>query len=261
MDRKILKLPFTLKSVPDWTCPTCGKGMLRIKKDTFFKEEVLKSRSHNCEAWEPEWLEYVYSCLFVCNNEQCKEVVASSGVGSVDSDMDEDEKGEMIEVYEDYFRPRFFEPHLVLMNIPEKCPEAISAPLKESFRLFFAAPSAAANNVRVAIEELLTDLKVKRFNVKNNKRHFISLHQRIDLMPPKHAKLKALILAIKWLGNAGSHSHDGKNEISMDDVMDLYELMEHVLGEIYSSKTKKLEALAKKVNKKKGPGKKEKPLF
>jgi len=261
MDRKILKRPFTLKSVPDWTCPTCRRGILRIKNGTLFKEELLKSRNHNCEEWEPEWIEYIYSCLFVCNNDQCKEVVACSGVGSVDSDVDEDGKGEMIQVYEDYFMPRFFEPHLMLMDIPEKCPESISAPLKESFRLFFAAPSAAANNVRVAIEELLTDLKVKRFNVRNNKQHFISLHQRIESLPPKHSNLKEFLRAIKWLGNAGSHSHDGKNEVSMDDVMDSYEFMEHVLGEVYASKTKRLVSLAKKVNKKKGPGKKQTPLF
>ncbi len=40
----------------------------------------------------------------------------------------------------------------------------------------------------------------------------------------------------------------------MDDVMDAYELTEHVLQEIYEPRIKKLKAIAKKVNKKKGPG-------
>lgn len=43
------------------------------------KEERRDSRDHSHEAWEPEWIQYVYSCLLVCSNDQCKEVVASSG--------------------------------------------------------------------------------------------------------------------------------------------------------------------------------------
>jgi hypothetical protein len=35
--------------------------------------------------------------------------------------------------------------------------------------------------------------------------------------------------------------------------MDSYEFIEHILQEIYAAKASKLKALAKKVNKKKGP--------
>lgn len=66
-----------------------------------------------------------------------------------------------------------------------------------------------------------------------------------------YAQLKDLILAIQWRGNAGSH--DGAAEASLDDVMDSYEFTEHFLQEIYAAKASKLKALAKKVNKKKGP--------
>jgi hypothetical protein len=38
-----------------------------------------------------------------------------------------------------------------------------------------------------------------------------------------------MIYAIKWLGNAGSHDGDA---VSMDDVMDSYELLEHILEEL-----------------------------
>ncbi|MGB3133805.1 MAG: DUF4145 domain-containing protein, partial [Candidatus Macondimonas sp.] len=85
------------------------------------------------------------------------------------------------------------------------------------------------------------------------KRRFISLHQRIALLPPKYAHLKDLILAIKWLGNAGSH--DGGSEVTLDDVMDSYELTEHILQEVYAPKLEKLQKIAKNVNKKKGPAK------
>ena len=63
--------------------------------------------------------------------------------------------------------------------------------------------------------------------------------------------LKDLILAIKWLGNAGTH--DGGAKVTLDDVMDAYELTDHILQEVYSPKLAKLHKLAKKVNKQKGP--------
>lgn len=251
MDRKTLKLPFTLDSAPDWTCPTCQIAPLRIRKDSFIKDERRHARDHSHDAWEPEWIEYVYSCMLVCSNDKCKEVVSSCGTGSVGWSVGEDEEGIPEQIYEDYFRPKYFEPHLKLMKFPKGCPESVSKPLEDSFALFFASSSAASNSVRIAIEALLTELKIRRFNLVGGKRRFVSLHQRIALLPAKYAHLKDLILAIKWLGNAGSH--DGATEVSLDDVMDSYELTEHILQEIYAPKASKLKALAKKVNKKKGP--------
>lgn len=149
-----------------------------------------------------------------------------------------------------FFRPKYFEPPLQLIDIPEECPETVSVPLRDSFRQFFSNPTSASNNVRISVEALLTSLGVKRFNTTNSKRIFLSLHSRIDLLPSKHSELKEPLLAIKWLGNAGSHAD---SPISMDDVMDGYQLMDHVLQELYTQKSKKAKALAKLINKKKGP--------
>ena len=85
------------------------------------------------------------------------------------------------------------------------------------------------------------------------------MHERITLLPIPYAPLKELILAIKWLGNAGSHAN---GKITIDHVMDSYDMFEHVLGQIYVPKTKKLQALARKVNKQKCPvNKKSKGFF
>ena len=252
MDRKILKLPFTLDGAPDWVCPTCQKAPLRIRKESFSKEEKSQSKDHSHEAWEPEWIEYIYSCMLLCANDQCKEVVASGGTGSVRYAVGEDENGQPAEFYDDYFRPKFFVPNLKLLHVPENCADtAVASALENSFVLFFAAPHAALSSVRIAIESLLTELKVRRFNVVDGKQRFINLHQRIALLPGKWAHLKEMMLAIKWLGNAGSHN--GGKEVTHDDVLDAYELTEHILQEVYAPKLSKLAKLAKKVNKKKGP--------
>jgi hypothetical protein len=260
MDRKNLTRPFSIENVPDWTCPTCGNGSLLVLKDSFHKDERLHSRDHSDDAFDPDWIEYVYSCLLRCSNETCREVVSNSGTGSVDTKNYRNHLGDWDAEYVDLFQPKFFEPHLILMDIPTKCSTSVVNALNESFKLFFVAPSAAANSVRIAIEELLTELKVKRFKLtkpKNKsssplmekKRQIINLHDRIELIPAKHTELKEMLKAIKWIGNAGSHTAD---VITHDHVLDAYEFMEHVLAQIYSSKSK-LTSLAKKINKNKGP--------
>lgn len=253
MDRKLFKLPFQPESPLDWQCPTCGKGLLRIKKETFFSDELAHSKkSYNHEAWEPEWMEHIYSCLMQCSNDNCQEVVASTGTGFVDWDIVEIKQGETEQVYSNYYRPSYFQPHLKIIPIPDDTPEEVIDSLNDSFKLFFCSPSAAANHVRASVEAMLTDLKVKRYDVSGSKRRPINLHRRIDLLPTKYNELKELLIAVKWLGNAGSHSGD---ELTIDDVMDTYEIMEHVLDEIYGKKLTKIKSIAKKVNKAKGPKK------
>lgn len=252
MDRKALKRKFTIERAPEWNCPKCEKGILKLKKETFAQEEPNHSRNHQHDAWEPEWIEYVYSCLFYCSNTSCREVVASTGTGGVDWDVDYDEHGNQEQVWSDYFRPKFFEPPLKIITIPTDCPESVKTPLIESFRLLFSSPSASANNIRIALEHLLNELKITRYKLVAGKRRIVSLHERISKIPAKYDELKDLMLAVKWLGNAGSHDNDS---MTLDDVFDAYEMTEHVLHEIYETKKKKLKALAKMVNKKKGPTK------
>lgn len=250
MDRRTLKKAFTLDKTPEWICPTCGKGLLTIKKESFFKDELMHSRDRGHDAWEPEWIEYVYSCLLYCSNSGCKEVVASTGTGKVDWDVGYDDDGHEEQVWSDYFRPKFFEPPLQIISIPDGCPASIQSPLVESFRQIFSSPSASANSVRIALEHLLTELKISRYKLAGGRRRIVSLHERISKIPAKYDDLKDLILAVKWLGNAGSHDNENVN---IDDVLDAYEMTEHVLSEIYEPKKQRLKAIAKKVNKKRGP--------
>lgn len=252
MDRRLYKLPFTPENQLNWLCPTCGQGLLRIKKGSFFSAELSESKkAHDHYDWDPDWVSLNYSCLFCCQNEQCGETIASCGIGYLDWDIIEDEDGLEQQVYSGHFKPKHFEPHLNIINIPKKVPDTVKQSLNRSFELFFSSPAAASNQVRSAVEAILTDLKIKRYSTKkNHKRSRLNLHQRIDLLPLKYNVYKELLFAVKWLGNAGSH--EGK-ELTIDDVMDAYEIMEHILVEIYSAKTDRLKAIAKKVNKNKGP--------
>ena len=254
MNRKLYKLPFRRDSIPQWECPKCAKGILTVVKDTFHSEESSESKkARGCEAWDPDWIDYVYCCMLQCNNTQCKEVVSSSGKGNVDFDVDYDVDGYPEQVWSDFYRPKHFQPHLNIFTVPNDTPESVKEQINKSFEVFFSSPSSASNSIRVALEELLTDLKVKRYQVKGGKRMFINLHKRINLLPSKYKEFKELFLAVKWLGNAGSHS---SNKITLDDVMDSYEIMDLALNRIYENTSKTVEKLAKDINKRRGPQKK-----
>jgi len=251
VDRKLYKVPFTREKSPDWICPQCRKGVLRFVDGSFHAAERRLSReARDHEAWDPDWIEYTYSGLLSCANDQCKESVSTAGTGGVDIDVIFGHDGEPEQTWADFFRPKYFEPPLAIIDLPKECPASVSEPLQESFRLFFCSPSSASNSVRIALEELLNELGIKRFAVSNGKRRVLSLHTRIGLLPQKYAELRDLLFAIKWLGNAGSHAD---STISIDDVMDAYELIDHVLQELYAQRSKKAKELAKAINKKKGP--------
>jgi hypothetical protein len=64
----------------------------------------------------------------------------------------------------------------------------------------------------------------------------------------KYSNIKELLLAVKWIGNTGSHA----TEISRVAVMDAYDMLEHCLDLLYGEK-KDLMTLAKAINRKKGP--------
>lgn len=251
MDRTSFHLPFSEQNVPKWPCPKCRASHLAlVPKSLVHKETPESLREHDHEAWEPDWIRYVFSCIFECANAECRQVISCCGEGRVDYFEYEDEEYERKQSHEDLFTPKYFNPPLELMDFPKDCPAEAADHLSQSFALFFADPGAALNCARAAVEAVLTNLGIKRFAVVKGKRKPINLHQRIQLLPPKYDELKELLVAVKWMGNAGSHDGEKPNA---GDVRTTYDLLEHALSEIYEAKSKKLKALAKKVNKKKGP--------
>ncbi|UBI32352.1 DUF4145 domain-containing protein (plasmid) [Acinetobacter variabilis] len=78
------------------------------------------------------------------------------------------------------------------------------------------------------------------------------LHLRIEQDVPTHVILspyKDYLMAIKWLGNSGSHDLE---EITLQDIMDVYEIMEFVLRNLYGNVQNTLQK-AQLINQKKGP--------
>lgn len=250
MDRTPYQLPFFIHQLPVWSCPTCHIGHLTLDEKNLLKRETSESiREYKHDAWEPDWIHYVFSCIFLCSNPNCKEPVTCTGTGRVEIVEYEDEEHGFVQTTDEIFTPQYFQPHLVLMDIPQKCSVEVRSNLAQSFAIFFVDPGAAMNCARAAVEALLNDLGIRRFTVAKGKQKPISLHQRIQSLPTKHQELTELLLAVKWLGNAGSHDGDKPTGA---DVQIMYDLLEHVLSEIYEGKSEKLKAIAKVVNNNKG---------
>jgi len=68
-----------------------------------------------------------------------------------------------------FFSPKHFSPHLKIFICPEDTPDNVSKEIERSFSLFFSDAPSAANHIRIALEDLLTHLKIKRYIVKGKK--------------------------------------------------------------------------------------------
>ncbi|WP_142418311.1 DUF4145 domain-containing protein [Citrobacter braakii] len=257
MNRKKLTSTFFLDGEFPWACPSCNRYSLKIVESSFHKD--ITSQSHDIcnhfNQWIPEEIEYKYSCLLKCQNKTCNEIISSVGSGFIDLISYKVVEGYDYPepIYGDYYKPMFFEPSLNLISIPDRCPDSIREPLRESFKLFFSSTGSSANNARVAIEALLTEMEVPTKKIdKNGKPAFMPLHERIGKIPGEYNHVKDMLTAIKWIGNSGSHHGDAKPLV--DDVIDIYELIEHVLEEVYAPRLSRLTAIAERINQNKGPG-------
>jgi hypothetical protein len=59
-----------------------------------------------------------------------------------------------------------------------------------------------------------------------------------------------MLMATKWIGNGGSHSES----LARESLFDGFDLLGHVLRESFAPDGKRLERIAKRVNRRKGRG-------
>lgn len=241
-DRKNFQTPFTKGSWPEWKCPTCGVGLLQLRRKTLHKDMTGPSKLETQHpAWDVEWVEQRFSCLFYCNNEKCAEVCCVSGTGTVSEEPQDDLQ--TIE-YVEYFAPRFFLPAPLIFSAPRETPEELLEALHDSFTAYWVEPSQAANKIRQTIELLLDHLGIQKQSP-NGK--LIKLHHRIEALEGRGADLREQLLAIKWLGNTGSH----EGGLTKDDVLDAYEILDHVFTELFGNRQRVAE-LTREINERKG---------
>ena len=214
-----------------------------VPKSLDFQETAASARQHGHGAWDPDWISYVFVARARCSNEICAQPFALSGTGGVEPDYDEEGSADWAE----YFKPSHCDPMPHIIDIPGKCPDAVKKALGDAFALFWGYPESCAGRIRLALERLMDHLGIpKRRKAKNGKYVDLKLHDRLDAFALKDSTAGAQLMALKWVGNAGSH--DGV--VSQADLLDAFEVLEHVLAEVIEQRSKKVAALAKKLTQK-----------
>jgi len=252
--RTIWKNSFSTTAVPEWTCPTCEKGVLQaLKKDYTVVESPSSKEARQHEAWEPEWISGHFTGLLKCSNEVCADRIVIVGEMSMTEEPDyEDEyegSGYGFKVVE-VLSPTYFFPHLKIFQIHTDVPDEIKDAINNSFKLYWVDTASCANKIRVVIELIMDEQKIQSTYIERRKRKIYSLHKRIEFFKVKKPDEGDLFMAIKWIGNSGSHKNE---DLTKDDLLDAYEILSHVTSKLYEKTTKRIKQMTKKINKRKKP--------
>lgn len=247
IDRELWTKPFMIENPPNWICPRCRRGILRPVEGSFLSENtgaIDEDESKYGGRLETDIYSFHFGITLRCNNQECHELVISCGEGWAEPYLTE--KGE--QEWHELFLPEYFYPPLLIFPIPVECPASVLSRAKASFKLFFADPPAAANYVRKAVEEILTIEGVRRYSAKG-KRKPINLHDRIKAFEKDGPEIAKKLLALKWLGNEGSHS----DTLTKEDIMDAYEILEATLDELYVGYRVSIDKKVAEINKREKP--------
>ncbi|WNG16815.1 DUF4145 domain-containing protein [Cystobacter fuscus] len=249
-DRTKWTVPFTTDRATSWPCPRCEEGTLVPVKKSFTAEDTAESRKNSAhEAWEPDWNKGRFAGRLVCTRTECAESVVVCGDTSVVQDGFDPEEGP---TYTTELHPVFFHPALPLFRVPPTCTEKVRAELNRAWALYWLDSASCANRVRTCVELVLTHLKVPRFRrTQTNRRIMLRLHDRIELFKQRDAELAQALMAVKWIGNIGSHE-GGAGGMGRDDVLNGLELLEYVLVEVFEQRSKRLARMGKQIVKRKG---------
>ena len=247
LKRQLWKPPFA--DFPSWPCPACEFGTLALMEGSLTIVETGRSEeSKRHDAWEPTWKDERFIAMLVCNNVNCKESVAACGRTRHVDDHDY-ERQELN--WARLFQPTFLAEAPPVFPIPEHCPHEIKRELMQAFSVMWSDVGLSANRLRSAIEALLDQQKIQKTTVQSSGRRVrLTLHRRIGVFRNKNADAARSLEAVKWLGNVGSHA--SLDALTIDDLLDGFELFEHAIDRVYIRREEQLRKLAKVINKQKG---------
>jgi Domain of unknown function (DUF4145) len=225
-----------------YLCPKCSVGFLVPDQDTFKATEPAYSKNaHADDAFDADWITYRFTVTCICTKPTCGEIAFVTGTGSVDQRYTGDE-GQF--EYYDHFSIKSFFPSPQLCHVPTDTPDAVGKLLGKSFSLYWVDTGAAANALRASLEALLDGLKIPSHE-KNNKGDTVrmNLHRRLALWSATDKDHAELCLALKEVGNLGSHG-DAVNPKYYFGSLEIYS---HVLKELFENNAKKMKELAQSI--------------
>lgn len=253
MNRELFRTEFTEGSIPNWHCPRCLIGILKLKSDSFCFWDSSDTR--NCrdqDFFSYEHVKYTFNGNLFCNH--CSETIVFCGTGYVDEIYDRYSDGNpnTPSQYVNIFTPKYFFPPLHIIELPKN--QSMSAEIEKivnkAFEIYWCDADACSTRIRTTLELALERIDGKPLDKNGNP---LKLHQRLEKINGKVSRnAEKLMMAIKWSGNAGAHEFDG---ITTEQVLDAFEMLEFCLKEIYPSEDNLNELLeiATEINEKNRP--------
>ncbi|WPU96224.1 DUF4145 domain-containing protein [Mucilaginibacter sabulilitoris] len=233
------------KTWTDWQvnkpCPNCHIGHLISVDNKFVQSETRESAMLTNDEPSYPYTDYVFTEHLKCD--QCSEIVMAMGFKFEDNYPNPDGDHNMSINYSAFIPA----PHII--EIPKSCPDAVKKILIQSFGLYWMDENSCANKIRVSIEALMDALKVRKTKITRRGRENVMLHNRILEYKLRNPDVSQYLLAIKWIGNSGSHLSD----VSKEHILDAYKLLEYALELIYNDKKKDLTKMSKAINKRRKP--------
>ncbi len=168
------------------------------------------------------------------NNPQCRETFRAAG--DTFFDFDENGRTELVA------RLRTIWPPLPLIQLPSKCPTAISTEITSASAVVWISFATAVSRLRSAVERLLDDKGIER-----PVRGRPTLADRIRTLGTQEPPVQDLLSAVTWSGNAGAHGET----VKFEDVVDAAEILERALALLYG--TDDVARRAREINLRKGP--------
>lgn len=246
MNKSLWTKYITTTYCPGWECPICGEGKIALVPTTLTYKETAASvkEFQNNPHFDPECTQYRFTVWGRCSLTSCHQKFAIAGRGGLS--MEQDINGRM--TFENYFYPEYCSPMPHIIAIPKNCPDEIKQELIASFSLFWLDHAACVGRVRVSLELLMDYAQIPKIKAKNKK---LRLHDRIELYKQNDPQNGSQLMALKWLGNTGSH----ESQVSKNDILIGFEILEHTLEEIFENPKEKIAILAKKLEEKHKPKK------
>lgn len=249
MNRRIWMKPFeTREGFPVFPCPHCDYS---THIESFSTEETPDSKfCRGLRDWEHSQIEEHFLASARCIRPDPCGALRIIGVGENKSVKDEAGNSVWKMVYD----ARFVFPAPSMISMWPSVPGPVMGHIYASFSLYWNDAAAAANRLRSATEQLLTELGVKRFERRSgkagpSKQRRLNISERIRILEATRPDTANHLDAIKWIGHSGSHA----DELSRIDVLDGLEILESVLDEIYRPKKPHIGQMVREITRRRKP--------
>jgi hypothetical protein len=239
---ELLAGPF--REWPDLPCLICHRGALEAHIADF---ESKSSADHRvgAETQEGPQRGYFHGEL-ACSRPACGNKYVVAGEWTRGSDNPDEEQDDFNTYDPEGFglTVRHVLPPLPLIALPGTTPAKVCGLVEFASSALLSDPSAASTKIRAAIEALLDEQRVRKTS-SSSRSVRLTAHKRIELFESKNDAAATQLMAMKWVGNAGSHEGE---LLPLSWVLDGIECFARAIELIYDSREIELARRAAGIN-------------